>query len=147
MKTKFLPEEEHKLAEDCFDTKNSATTTANLLNYRNDIGLEWHQLHYLKTKKKNDMVIRDLDPGNSSSGAQISAADRALAILHNDSRVSYTALTAEAKSGLISIRRRKKGVDNSITVEEVNENLDDAVDSPQSFALRELGMDEDELKS
>jgi len=147
IKTKNLSQEELKLATDCFDSMNSATATGNLLNHRNDIGLEWHQLQYLKTKKKNDMVIRDMDPNDTSNTAEISSADRALVLLKNDPKVSFTALTAELNSGLITLKRRRKGMNNSITIEEFTQDLDDGTDSPQHFAAREFGLGEDELKS
>eukprot|EP00984_Skeletonema_dohrnii_P022287 scaffold11426_cov78-Skeletonema_dohrnii-CCMP3373.AAC.2 len=128
-----LSQDEQNLATDCFQTKNSTTATANLLNYWNAIGLEWHQLHYLKTKKKNDLVIRGMDPDDVSNTAEISAADRTLALLKSkpNVNVSYTALIAELESGLLTLKRRKKGINNSITIEEFTKDLDGGIDRPE----------------
>ena len=149
MPTKFVSQNELDLAKDCFATKNPTTTTTKLLNHRSDIGLEWHQLHYLKTKKKNDLVIQDMDPSLVPNNAEITAADRLLASLKNKPNVSYIALTAELNSGLITLKKRRKGVDNSITVEELSGDLEDpdGVDSAKRFAARELGVGEEELKA
>jgi hypothetical protein len=136
-----LSADEQKLASDCFQTKNTTTGTTNLLNYRKNIGLERHQIQYLKKKSKNDLVINDMDPDNVPNTAEITAADRTLAILKNKPNVSFTALTAECSSGLITLKRRKQSFNNSVTVEEFNMELQDNTDSPEDFAARELGVD------
>lgn len=139
-----LSQAEQNLASDCFQTQNSTTATTNLLNLRNNIGLEWHQLQYLKNRKKNDLVIQGMDPDDDVD-VEISAADRVLALLKSKPHVSFTALTAEMNSGLITLKKRKKGFDNSITVEEFTRNIHDGIDGPSEFAGRQFGINEDEL--
>ena len=68
-------------------------------------------------------------------------SDKELAILKNKPNVSFTALTAECSSGLITLKRRKQSFNNSVTVEEFNMELQDDTDSPEDFAARELGVD------
>lgn len=101
----------------------------------------------MKERKKNDLVIQGSDPNDVPNAEEVSAADRALAFLKSKPNVSFTALTAELNSGLITLKKRKKGFDNSITVEEFTRNIHDGYDGPKEYAGRHFGMDENEFKS
>lgn len=143
-----LSQEEQDLASDCFQTQMSTTAATNLANLRNNIGLEWHQLQYLKNRKKNDLVIQGMDPNDDAASSHVvSAADRVLALLKSKPNVSFTALTAEMNSGLITLKKRKKGFDNSITVEEFTRNIHDGYDGPSEYAGRQFGINDDLLKA
>ena len=139
--------DEQKLASDCFEAQMSTTATTNLANLRSNVGLEWHQLKYLETRNKNDLVIKGMDPNDAKNVDQVSAADRVLALLNSKPNVSFVALTGELNSGLITLKKRKKGFDNSITIEEFTKDIHDGVDGPSEFAGRQFGAPESELKA
>ena len=57
----MLNENELQVTKDSLSSKVSVTTTAGLITTRTGIHMEWHQVHYLKTKDKNQLVTNGGD--------------------------------------------------------------------------------------
>ena len=72
----------------------------------------------------------------------LTAADRAIALLQNNPKVSYTTLNGDRKSGLITLKQKRKGINNSITVEDLGRQLKDDAERPEDVVQTELGQDE-----
>lgn len=133
IRTKFAPTEEIQLSEDALECHISATETSNLLSKRTGLNLEWHQMHYLKEKKKNDAVM-DAHESLGTGKANITAVDRLLADLENDPKSSYVALFGEFDSGLLTIKTKRKTMNNSIEIDAFTDDLGDATDNPETLA-------------
>ena len=131
IQSRFVQKEEIKISRDALDVKIPSTATASLLHKRTGLSLEWHQLQYLKTKDKNELVMQSR---GSSSDGRVTAADRLLAELDNDPRTSYICLFGEYSSGLLKVKLKRKRLDNSVEETVFDEDLDDSTDSPEKFA-------------
>ena len=131
--SKFAPEREREIAEDALDCHISSTSTSKLFNKRTGLSLEWHQMHYLKQRKKNDLVM-DANTSLGLNKANVTAADRLIADLDDDPRTSYVCLFGEFESGLLKLKTKRKTLNNAIEVDEFSEDLGDDVDSPEKFA-------------
>ena len=90
--------------------------------------LDHGQLRYLKSKEKNRLFI-------SKHGSNvITPADRLEAWAKDDPTISYMALYGVWESGLLKIRVKKRHLNNSLSVNDFNDDLGDTTDSPKSFA-------------
>jgi type II secretory pathway predicted ATPase ExeA len=69
--------------------------------------LTWQQLHYLKNRDKNRLVM-------NSTSSVVTASDRLIAQLENDPSQSYTALYAQFDSGLLTIKTKKKNQNSAV---------------------------------
>lgn len=122
-----LDPNEKKIAKDSLESEIASTATGNLVETRTGETLTWQQLHYLKNKDKNRLVM-------NSKSSVVTASDRLIAQLENDPSQSYTALYAEFDSGLLTIKTKKKNQNSAVEIEKFAEDLDDTTDSPESFA-------------
>ncbi|KAL7529078.1 hypothetical protein ACHAWF_002826, partial [Thalassiosira exigua] len=127
-----LPDHQHKVATDSLETGIDTTSTAGLIEKRTGLSLSWQQVHYLKAKNRNALLLSDdsstLHPDNAT------AADRLLSWLSTDSTKSYVALMAEFNSNLITIKTRSIRPNHAAEIREFDSDLDDDTDSPARFA-------------
>ena len=130
IQSRFVPRHEIKVAKDALDVRVPSTSTASLLYKRTGLGLEWHQLQYLKTKDKNELVMQS----RQSMGGHVTAADRLLAQLDNDPTTTYVCLFGEYNSGLLTVKLKKKNLDKPVEESIFDEDLEDETDSPEQFA-------------
>ena len=98
--SKFAPPEELEVSKDALDSHISATATGTLFTKRTGMIMEWHQLQYLKKKKKNDLVMEARE--SLGSGHEITAVDRLIADLENDPK------TMNEQSDLVQGAKAKK---------------------------------------
>ena len=66
IRSEFVPPKELEISEDALDSHISATATGSLLNKRTGLSLEYHQLQYLKQRKRNDLVMEARSSLNQS---------------------------------------------------------------------------------
>ena len=83
---------------------------------KNGIALEWHQIHYLKQRKKNDLVM-DARESLGVDSANVTAVDQLLADLENDPNTSYVCLFGKFESGLWFIKTKCKTMNNSVEID------------------------------
>ena len=121
IQSRFVQREEIEVSKDALGVKIPSTATASLLHKRTGLSLEWHQLQYLKTKDKNELVMQSREANESG---HVTAADRLLAELDNDPRTSYMCLFGEYNSGLLKVKLKRKRLDNS-AVEEYTKSRGD----------------------
>ena len=88
------------MANNSLESDIAATQTAASVETCTGENLEWHQLHYLKTKEKNRLVI-------SGDITNPNAADRLIVYLTKNAIVSFICLFAEFNSGLLTIKTEK----------------------------------------
>ena len=130
-----MPEDELKIAQDALGAKISATASGSLLKNRTGIDLNWHQLQHLKTKDKNN------NTSDGKNSAHATATDRLLADLKADPEVSFVCLFGDVSSGLLTIKTKRKNVNNSLADELFLDDLGDSTDSPQDFARDMTGKE------
>ena len=84
------------------ETDIAATQTSVLVETRTGVSLEWHQLHYLKSKEKNRLVI-------SGDISNPTTADQLIAYLTKtkNADISFICLFAEFNLGLLAIKTKK----------------------------------------
>ena len=92
IQSRFVQPRELKVAKDALSVRIPSTSSASLLYQRTGLHLEWHQLQYLKTKDKNELVMQSRD---DSQDGHVTAADRLLAQLDNDPTTTYVCLFGE----------------------------------------------------
>ena len=127
----LAPQKAVEVAEDALDSFVPTAATGSLFNKRTGMHLEQHQLRYLKQRKKNDLVM---EANDSLDVTEITAVDRLIADLKKDPQCSYVCLYGEYNSKLLTIKTKKKGMNNAETIEEFNEELGDDTDNPKAFA-------------
>ena len=125
-----LNENELQVTNDSLESKISATATAGLIETRTGIQLEWHQVHYLKTKDRNKLVMN----GGTSNPSNATAVDRLIADLSNDKTKSFIMLFAEKKSGLLTVKEKRFGKNKALEIDQFKEDLGDLIDSPELYA-------------
>ena len=101
IQSKFVPEDELKIAQDALGAKISATASGSLLKNRTGIDLNWHQLQHLKTKDKNN------NTSGGKNSAHATATDRLLADLKADPEVSFVCLFGDVSSAWSSYIQSK----------------------------------------
>ena len=104
------------------ETDIAATQTSVLVETRTGVSLEWHQLHYLKSKEKKRLVIT----GDISNPT---AADRLIAYLSNNADISFMCLFAEFNSGLLTTKTKKMHSSNSGEISVFNDDTGDETES------------------
>ena len=103
---------------------------------RTGIDLNWHQLQHLKTKDKNN------NTSGGKNSAHATATDRLLADLKADPEVSFVCLFGDVSSGLLTIKTKRKNINNSLDVDQpFLDDLGDSTDSPQDFARDMTGKE------
>ncbi|KAL7551396.1 hypothetical protein ACHAWF_015520, partial [Thalassiosira exigua] len=131
IRSKFAPDNDLKISKDAMECNISATASSSLFTKRSGLSLEWHQLQYLKKMNKNDLVMNGK---HSLKSTDVSAIDRLIADLESDPTISYTCLYGEFDSGLLTLKTKRKHMNNSVEIDIFDTKLDDGVDDPVSFA-------------
>ena len=135
MQTRFEDANELEVAEDALESHITATATGSLFTRRTGRHLDIHQLKYLKSRNKNDLVMNARDSlGDSLQG--VTAVDRLIADLESDPKTSFVVLYAEFASNLLTLKTKTKHLDNAALVAEFSEDNLDGVDtdSPSQYA-------------
>ena len=124
-----IPENEKDLALDSHNCGNNTTSTLDILEERNDVNLSWQQVHYLKSKQRNRLVMND-DVSNPKLATPV---DRLLMYLRSDPTKSFIAIFGEYASGLLTIKT-KTWKQTSKSTAAFSHDLHDNTDSPVAFA-------------
>ena len=117
---------ELQISKDALESHISATATASLFARRTGVYMDWHQLQYLKQKQKKKSI--------GSESYDVTPVDRLIADLEKDPKTSFVVLYGEFTSGLLTIKKRTKHMNNAATVTDVKEKLKDSTDSAEQFA-------------
>ena len=120
-------EHERTVANDAMSVHIVPAAAGCLFTRRTGEHLDQEQLRYLKSKEKNRLII-------SKDGCQATPADRLEAWAKADPTISSIALYGVWDSGLLKIRVKKRHLNNSLNVDDFNDDLGDATDSPRTFA-------------
>ena len=116
---------ERQIAKDALECEVAATATSSLFEKRTGHCLEWYQVHYLKSKNKNRLMM---------GGTDTTAADRLVAWLSSDKSRSFILLFAEYDSDLITIKTKKRHLNNAVEINTFEEDLGDNTDNPKAWA-------------
>ncbi|KAL7539501.1 hypothetical protein ACHAXR_009346 [Thalassiosira sp. AJA248-18] len=120
---------EKALACDSFKSHISTTATASLLQTRTGECLDWQQVHYLKRKEENQLVLT-----GGGSGTAPTNADRLLTYLSSDPTKSFVMLYGDYNSGMLTIKTKRMNMNNALEIDEYVDESGDAVDSPEKYA-------------